>query len=168
MRQHARSILQLPARLTAETRLQDVQAQVPGFVSEVQERMKSKAQRAWQDYERALETNPMRTKALTSCVGLTVADLIAQAAEGGAWDVARTGRMASFGLFWHGLSVRAPGPTASTSILSRVHGLQSTGIVSVRAGSSQNPYTLAYYRLTRPMSVHSYRYCTGSICTESK
>jgi hypothetical protein len=57
-------------------------------------------------YERALEETPLRTKALTSCVGLAVADVIAQASEGGSWDYMRTTKLASFGLLWHGISVR--------------------------------------------------------------
>lgn len=129
--------------------------------------MKAKAQTAWHSYERALETNPMRTKALTSCVGLTVADLIAQAAEGSGWDVARTGRLASFGLLWHGLSVRAPGPSATTNIVLQMYVCRLMDVVSVPVGSSQI-YTplLSYYRLTRLMSVHSQRYCTAHSCTK--
>lgn len=106
--QHARALLKLTAKLRADTVLKKVQEHAPGL-SELQERMRSKAENAWKSYELALADHPMRTKALTSCVGLAVADMIAQAAgAGGSWDVLRTGRLASFGLLWHGVSVRSP------------------------------------------------------------
>jgi hypothetical protein len=64
-------------------------------------------------YEASLEAWPLQTKALTSFVGLIVADLVAQLADAGPWDPLRTARMAAFGLCWHGISVRAPDrPTA--------------------------------------------------------
>ena len=60
----------------------------------------------WMSYQRALDQEPVQTKALTSCTGLFLADVIAQAAEPGAYDPMRTARMAAFGLLWHGISVR--------------------------------------------------------------
>jgi hypothetical protein len=63
----------------------------------------------WKAYQRALEKDPIQTKALTSCIGLILADCIAQAADPGAYDLMRTARMATFGLLWHGASVRIHG-----------------------------------------------------------
>ena len=66
----------------------------------------------WRRYQRALEQEPIKAKALTSLVGLVVADCIAQAADPGAFDAMRTARMATFGLCWHGISVRPESPLA--------------------------------------------------------
>lgn len=109
--EHAAAGLQLPSSRIAGAVLKEVQEHVPEF-KELQHRIQEKAKRSWSSYERALEEQPMRTKALTSCVGLTVADLIAQAAEGSGWDVLRTARLSSFGLLWHGVSVSSPFPTS--------------------------------------------------------
>ena len=67
----------------------------------------AEARARWRSYQRALEHRPLRTKALTSFYGLVLADLIAQAADPGSYDIMRTARMGAFGLAWHGISVRA-------------------------------------------------------------
>lgn len=66
----------------------------------------AEARSQWRSYQRALEQKPLRTKALTSFYGLVLADVIAQAADPGSYDVMRTARMGAFGLAWHGVSVR--------------------------------------------------------------
>lgn len=84
----------------------EVQGPAQQFAERVMQHTQRHLQNAWSAYERATEETPYRAKALTSCAGLTVADLIAQAVEGAGYDIARTARMASFGLLWHGVSVR--------------------------------------------------------------
>lgn len=53
-------------------------------------------------YQLAIERDPIRTKALTSFVGLVVADCIAQFGEGRGFDLMRTAHMGFFGLVLHG------------------------------------------------------------------
>lgn len=59
---------------------------------------------AWTSYQEAIKTSPIKTKALTSFVGLIISDCIAQASDssGAAYDLLRTARMATFGILWHG------------------------------------------------------------------
>jgi len=90
-----------------------MQGPTPAWLQQILDRAQLRAQNAWCAYERALDEKPFQAKALTSCLGLTIADVIAQAAEGGAYDAARTARMASFGLLWHGVSVRSSHHVAS-------------------------------------------------------
>ena len=59
----------------------------------------------WRRYQNALDKEPVKTKALTSCCGLILADVIAQIADPGVYDPMRTMRMAAFGLGWHGIAV---------------------------------------------------------------
>lgn len=74
------------------------------LVERLLERAQHHLHSTWKVYERAIDETPYRAKAFTSGVGLTVADMIAQAVEGSGYDVARTARMASFGLLWHGIA----------------------------------------------------------------
>lgn len=67
-----------------------------------------RASGAWDAYQRALESDPLRTKALTSLSGLVLADCLAQAYTPGAFDAMRTVRMGCFGLAIHGPLVRSP------------------------------------------------------------
>jgi protein Mpv17 len=64
------------------------------------------ASAAWAGYNRALESKPILTKALTSLVGFLIGDLLAQKflADGGdnAIDLSRLARMSSFGFLFHG------------------------------------------------------------------
>jgi len=62
--------------------------------------------RAWAGYNRMLDTQPLLTKALTSFVGFTAGDILAQKfvtpdPEKG-YDIMRTLRLGSFGLLIHG------------------------------------------------------------------
>eukprot|EP00892_Ulva_mutabilis_P004054 jgi/Ulvmu1/201/UM001_0205.1 len=110
----------VPNRLQA---VRDVyKGQTPGWLKEILDKAQLRAQSAWCAYERILDEKPIQAKALTSGVGLTVADVIAQAMEGGSYDATRTARMASFGLLWHGVSshiwyefldAKVPGPSSA-------------------------------------------------------
>ncbi|KAA8499192.1 Protein SYM1 [Porphyridium purpureum] len=56
-------------------------------------------------YNRALASNPLRTKTLTSLTGFVLGDLVAQAPDmmdGKPWDAVRTGKLAAFGACLHG------------------------------------------------------------------
>ena len=57
-------------------------------------------------YNRALAAQPLIVKAMTSFTGFTLGDLLAQKGVEGREevDLARTARMATFGLLWHGPS----------------------------------------------------------------
>lgn len=60
----------------------------------------------WANYNSALESKPILTKALTSLVGFFLGDLLAQKflskSDGAVIDKARLARMASFGFLFHG------------------------------------------------------------------
>lgn len=59
----------------------------------------------WDKYNEVLDTNPLPTKAVTSLVGFTIGDLLAQSflgERGAPLDVKRLLRLASFGLAVHG------------------------------------------------------------------
>ena len=59
----------------------------------------------WDKYNEVLDTNPLPTKAVTSLVGFTIGDLLAQnflGEKGSPLDVKRLLRLASFGLAVHG------------------------------------------------------------------
>lgn len=59
----------------------------------------------WDKYNEALDQHPIPTKAVTSLVGFTIGDLLAQkflGAKGSSIDLARLLRLASFGLCVHG------------------------------------------------------------------
>lgn len=130
--ENANAVLHLPSSLPSDA-LNHVKEHLPGL-NGLQERIQSNAKQAWSDYETALSEHPMRTKALTSCVGLTVADLIAQLAEGGGFDVLRTCRMASFGLLWHGISVRTCCCKCTLILIcANWHGFHGCVLVVVRA-----------------------------------
>ena len=60
----------------------------------------------WAKYNQALAAQPLVGKAMTSLIGFTAGDVLAQKAVEGKedWDVARTARMATFGALWHGPS----------------------------------------------------------------
>ena len=60
----------------------------------------------WAKYNQALAAQPLVVKAMTSLIGFTAGDVLAQKAVEGKeeWDVARTARMATFGALWHGPS----------------------------------------------------------------
>mmetsp|Transcript_18533 Transcript_18533/g.56938 ORF Transcript_18533/g.56938 Transcript_18533/m.56938 type:complete len:213 (+) Transcript_18533:71-709(+) len=57
----------------------------------------------WQDYQKALDTKPILTKATTSLVGFGVSDALTQLfIEQGDFNVMRLVKMASFGFLLHG------------------------------------------------------------------
>lgn len=59
----------------------------------------------WGRYNKLLDTQPLLTKALTSLVGFTVGDVLAQnfiSDDGKEYDVMRTIRLGSFGFLLHG------------------------------------------------------------------
>jgi len=60
----------------------------------------------WSAYETALATNPLLVKALTSLVGFTAGDILAQTLveKVDKYDPMRTVRLGGFGLLWHGPS----------------------------------------------------------------
>mmetsp|Transcript_2858 Transcript_2858/g.5893 ORF Transcript_2858/g.5893 Transcript_2858/m.5893 type:complete len:201 (+) Transcript_2858:123-725(+) len=61
--------------------------------------------RLWSSYNRLLETQPLFTKAMTSLVGFTAGDVLAQkfvSAADEPYDFMRTIRLGSFGFFIHG------------------------------------------------------------------
>lgn len=62
--------------------------------------------RLWAGYNKALETNPLLIKALTSLTGFTVGDFLAQKYvmpdEEKGYDLMRTVRLGSFGFLVHG------------------------------------------------------------------
>ncbi|KAJ8599436.1 hypothetical protein CTAYLR_007999 [Chrysophaeum taylorii] len=77
----------------------------------------------WAAYEKALEENPLLIKGLTSFVGFTLGDILAQLfiEKKGPYDPVRTARLASFGFLVHGttshwfygvLDGKIPGTTA--------------------------------------------------------
>jgi hypothetical protein len=105
VQEHANVALRPLSSTSAGVLLEDVSQHAPSL-GELRKRMQGQAISTWRAYEQALKDYPLRTKALTSCVGLTLADMIAQAAAGGGWDILRTMKLASFGLLWHGVSVR--------------------------------------------------------------
>jgi len=78
----------------------------------------------WQQYEAALEAQPLLVKGLTSMTGFFLGDLMAQLfiEKSGPYDPSRTARLASFGLLVHGttshwfygnLDALIPGTTAA-------------------------------------------------------
>lgn len=79
----------------------------------------------WDMYNSALEANPLVVKALTSLVGFSLGDILAQlfVEKGEAFDWARFARLASFGLLLHGtmghyfygfIDGKFPGTSAAT------------------------------------------------------
>lgn len=85
---------------------------------------------AWAAYNRALASNPLLVKALTSFTGFTVGDILAQKFinKGEKYDFGRTLRLGSFGLLVHGptghwfygmLDKKLPG-TAPMTVASKV------------------------------------------------
>lgn len=85
---------------------------------------------AWDGYNVLLEEQPLLTKALTSLVGFSAGDYLAQkfVEKGSAYDIKRTLRMGSFGALVHGptghwfygmLDGMIPGATA-TAVASKV------------------------------------------------
>ena len=65
---------------------------------------KEDGQGLWAAYNNKLETNPILTKALTSMIGFTLGDILAQnfVEKKGEYDIMRTIRLASFGFLIHG------------------------------------------------------------------
>eukprot|EP00614_Pseudopedinella_elastica_P007477 CAMPEP_0172589062 /NCGR_PEP_ID=MMETSP1068-20121228/7881_1 /TAXON_ID=35684 /ORGANISM="Pseudopedinella elastica, Strain CCMP716" /LENGTH=184 /DNA_ID=CAMNT_0013384579 /DNA_START=31 /DNA_END=585 /DNA_ORIENTATION=+ len=81
--------------------------------------------RIWEAYNKLLSSQPLLTKALTSCVGFTAGDALAQnfVEKVEKYDYARTARLGSFGLLVHGttghyfygfLDSKLPGTAAKT------------------------------------------------------
>ena len=62
------------------------------------------AHRTWEAYNKLLSSQPLLTKALTSCVGFTAGDALAQnfVEKVEKYNYARTARLGSFGLLVHG------------------------------------------------------------------
>lgn len=59
----------------------------------------------WAKYTQKLAEKPLQVKTMTSFIGFTIGDLVAQIPalmDGKPWDATRTARMASFGLLLHG------------------------------------------------------------------
>uniref|UniRef100_A0A7S2XWX9 Peroxisomal membrane protein MPV17 n=1 Tax=Fibrocapsa japonica TaxID=94617 RepID=A0A7S2XWX9_9STRA len=84
----------------------------------------------WAAYNAALESSPITTKALTSLVGFSLGDILAQKflSAGEPFDFLRMARLASFGLLFHGpvghyfygfLDTKIPG-TALSVVASKV------------------------------------------------
>lgn len=64
----------------------------------------SGVKKLWDDYNKVLTEKPLVTKAMTSLVGFTIGDLLAQffIEKGSDYNLARTLRLASFGFLIHG------------------------------------------------------------------
>jgi protein Mpv17 len=116
----------------------------------------------WARYNALLEAQPLLTKALTSLVGFTSGDVLAQSfiEEGGKpYDVMRTIRMGSFGFLLHGttghyfygmLDGKLPGTKPITvatkvaidqTIWNPIFGLMFFGYLNAMEGKSFDQYT---------------------------
>ena len=72
-------------RMQAHSLTHDMSDELPSAFHEVVERlqrMKESISEMWASYQLELEAHPIRTKALTSMVGLSLGDLIAQSSTG--------------------------------------------------------------------------------------
>lgn len=58
--------------------------------------------RGWELYCKALKKHPVLSRGWTSCIGLCIGDLLAQAAEGRKYNWERTARFGAFGFLVHG------------------------------------------------------------------
>ena len=116
----------------------------------------------WARYNALLEAQPLLTKALTSLVGFTSGDVLAQSFienEGKPYDVMRTIRMGSFGFLLHGttghyfygmLDGKLPGTKPITvatkvaidqTIWNPIFGLMFFGYLNAMEGKSFDQYT---------------------------
>lgn len=117
--------------------------------------------RLWSSYNRLLETRPLLTKAITSLVGFTAGDVLAQkfvSESDEPYDFMRTARLGSFGFFIHGttghyfygmLDSKLPGTkpvTVATKVLidqtiwNPIFGLMFFGYLNAVEGKSLNDY----------------------------
>lgn len=90
--------------------------------------------RLWTSYNRLLDSQPLFTKAMTSLMGFTAGDVLAQKFVSEAdepYDFMRTLRLGSFGFFIHGttghyfygmLDSKLPGESRERSMLLGLHG----------------------------------------------
>jgi len=115
----------------------------------------------WARYNKLLETQPLLTKALTSFVGFTAGDVLAQNfvnQDGKAYDLMRTIRLGSFGFLIHGttghyfygfLDSKLPGTAPMTvatkvaidqTIWNPIFGCMFFGYLNLVEGKSWNDY----------------------------